>query len=573
MGAIQQRFPFADEITDVGTGLRNYQVEALRAVKSARQRGIRRSLVVLPTGTGKSVVFRNLPHVMGWKRTLALVHRIELVDQAATHLATANKGKSVQVERADLYADRDADIVVACVPSLRQPRLERWAPDHFDGIITDEVHHGMAKSWTNILRHFGVAEPHGPTMVGFTATPFRGDGKPLANLFDEIVYSKGIREMIEQGWLANLRAMRIETQTDLSNLHTRYGDFSEDELARLTNTDGRNCIIVSAIEAYCKDRNGIMVFGVGVEHVESITDQLQQRGHSAACILGHTPELERKRILRDFNQGALRILVSCGVLSEGVDIPRADCAVLGRPWKSQLGYIQQVGRVLRPHPAKLDALIIDVVDVVGKHVIQTATRLFGKRDVDVLGQDVLGAVDAIEEAEEQGILLEDGDTVEDVKQKGEKIARIARGIYIVPTVAEAVDIFHSCVIADDVINHSQFPWIGVGKDTWKLKLKGTESIMLHGDTLGNWQVNHMGNVRPLGAHEGVPWTLADRAVKDAAPDFWKVKRMEARWRNHPASPKQVDVLRRMGFRAIPPRLTKGAASDMMDTLSARRQRK
>ena len=207
---------------------RPYQCEAVAAIVAAAHRGVRRPLLALPTGTGKTIVFALLVQQRGG-RTLVLAHRDELIQQAVDKLRLVDPTMEIGVVKAE-RDEHEAPTVVASVQTLsRKPRLARLLPD-FQTIVVDEAHHAPAATYQRILAHCHTWDPDGPLVVGVTATPERGDRRSLGQVFQRIVYQKDLLEMMQAGYLADLRAMQVLLQADFDALHIRRGDFVEAEL-------------------------------------------------------------------------------------------------------------------------------------------------------------------------------------------------------------------------------------------------------------------------------------------------------------------------------------------------------
>lgn len=574
-----------------GIVLRPYQVEALKAIATARDRGVKRQLVVAATGLGKAVIAAHAPTYLGARRTLFLAHREELIDQAARQLRHANPGATVAIEQAWRNISPDdiggADIVVASIPTVgprRSKRLGKFPPNFFDLILHDESHRAPGATHLRVLKHFGVHEPNGPLLVGWTATPGgRTDGADLANIFDEVVWEMGIADGMEQGWLSRARAIKVRSATDLRKVHTSMGDFALEELALAIDNDYRNSLICNAIEQYACDRNHIVVFALNVAHAKGLADQLVERGHRASVVLGVTTHDERQSRLQAFRDGAVRILVTVGVLTEGVDIPVIDCLVFARPTKSLLLYTQCLGRALRPSPGKTDALIVDVVDTCGRHAICTAATLFGMREIDLLGRDVLEASKTYSRAKQMGASIDDATRIDAVEREIAAVELRARGIVNLETTAKPIDLFRRATdraIVDD--GQSLFPWVLVPGGEYVLQLDWRDDLYatLRKNKVGLWEcwVRNIGP-RYFGRGEHPPFRRVDGAVKqyagvvDLSPGQamprWRLIQRYAAWRKQPATPGQCAALARRGLRRqdIPPNFTKVAASDMLSALA------
>lgn len=567
---------------DRSDGLRGYQRECLQAIGSSLKQGCRRQLVSMATGLGKTHVFARLPSFLGTSKMLVLAHRKELLDQARSKLIAANPTSRIGLERAEHYATGEEDVVVASVQSLvNKSRLEKFPADHWDLIVVDEAHHSTAPSYLKILRHYGAGER--APLIGFTATPFRGDGVDLSSVFEKVVYEKGLEDGVREQWLCPVRALKVWTDEDISNVHTRAGDFRESELADKLNTDYRNSLIVSAIKQHALDRTKILLFAVDVAHVMSLAKQLEQVGLPTGYVTGSSPD--REDVFRRFKQGDLTCLVNCEVATEGYDEPGIDCLVMARPTKSPLLYAQMLGRGTRTAPGKTDLLVIDVVDVCGRHAIQTAATAFGLADVDLLGGDILVAKDQAKKLAEKG--MHSPETVDEARLR--KLTRYAEmmayGTVDVATRADAVDLFAAVKIAEEVEHESKFPWIKIGPEKYVLNLPTKMQASLWRDELGTWYAS-AGSQTVGGWHslESAPFREADRWVKrwsgkhriekeGQAPveiPGWKVLSMDARWRTEAPTQAQLQLLRVMGFKALPPKLNKGTASQMISHIKTMR---
>lgn len=577
----EELFPTAviSQPTHTRIKLRPYQQACLEANWKAWSSGTRRILDVLPTGSGKSLVFSQIPTFPMHRATLLLAHRNELIEQAADHLKYWNPHLNIGIEKAEYRANVSDEIVVASVQTLGRMdtgRINKFPPNHFSHIIIDECHHSTSKQYVNILKYFGCGSAHGPYLLGVTATPFRGDGIPLSNLFDTVAFGRTITDLIEEGerdsthgpYLCRLVGKQIRTDVDLTNLHIRMGDFAEDELAEVCNVDGRNSKIISGIEDHAADRKSILIFCVDKDHTRTLTEQLQKRGHNAEYVLAETPALDRKRIIKDFKSGNLRILVNCGCLTEGFDAPNADCAVLARPTRSPLLYFQIIGRVCRVYPGKVNALVLDVVDNVGHQHIQTIGDAFGVRGCDFLKEDVYAKSQVIKKASELGINIEVTDTIDKIEQKVETVEKVIKGTVYVETKAQMVDVFSAADSAQEVINDSEFPWIRVNQERYVLPMMDGKIVKLERDVMGKWSVYNGGIGLWKETKTGdAPLKWADSCVKKFYQKYdWQAKSIKAKWRQKSASTKQREVLKRLGIHTQPSQMTKGAASTLIDYL-------
>ena len=377
--------------------LRPYQREAIDAVLSARRAGERRLLVCLPTGAGKTVIFS---HLAGLARrpVLVLAHREELLEQARDKLERAlhaggQDTRVVAVEQGARTAPAAAHVLVCSIRSLHEERLARViAGRDFGLVIYDECHHAAAADNLRVLRQLGAFDAGwAGTLLGFTATTARGDGKGLDAVFERIVYTRTLPEMIDDGYLAPLRGFRISTAADLTRLSAGGADFREDELAEAVDIEERNAIVARAIQELTRDRRTI-AFCVTVNHARNLCRALNALGVLAGVVHGTMPSDDRARALADFREGRLQVLTNVGVLTEGFDDPGVSCVAMARPTRSAGLYAQCVGRGTRLHPGKKDCLILDFVDLSDLDLC-TLPSLFGvPRHIDLQGEDVREAV-------------------------------------------------------------------------------------------------------------------------------------------------------------------------------------
>lgn len=353
-----------------GPTLRPYQLAAIEAAITDFTAGRRRTLIVLPTGTGKTVVFAELVRraAARGRRSLVLAHRSELLDQAAAKLAAA--GVDAAIEQGQRRAPLDAPCVIASVQTMRGPRLERWPADAFDAIVVDEAHHAVSDSYGGILSRFARAR-----VIGVTATPDRLDGVGLGEVFESCSYRYELRDAIRDGWLAPICARRVTLEgLDLAAVHVRAGDFDRTELAAvMTNERVLHGVAAPLLEQAGARRT--IVFAVDVAHAAALAEILNRYEPSAArAIDGSASATDRAAALAAFRAGEFRILVNCALFVEGFDEPSIACVAVARPTKSRALYAQMVGRGTRLAPGKADCLVLDFA-------ARSRHRLIGPADV------------------------------------------------------------------------------------------------------------------------------------------------------------------------------------------------
>lgn len=332
--------------------LRPYQQEARHAVLEQWDSGIDKTLLVLPTGTGKTIVFSKVTEdcVRDGNRVLILAHRGELLDQAADKLLKST-GLRCAVEKAEESCLGSwYRVTVGSVQSLmREKRLEQFSPDYFDRIIVDEAHHCLSDGYQRVLNHFDAAK-----VLGVTATPDRGDMRNLGQYFESLAYEYSLPKAIKDGYLSPIKALTIPLKLDLTGVGMQSGDFKVSDLG--TALDPYLYQIADEMAKYCMDRKTV-VFLPLVKTSQKFTEILREKGFSAAEVNGESTD--RAEILSDFDAGKYNVLCNSMLLTEGWDCPSVDCIVVLRPTKVRSLYSQMVGRGTRLFPGKDHLLLLD----------------------------------------------------------------------------------------------------------------------------------------------------------------------------------------------------------------------
>lgn len=332
--------------------LRPYQEEARQAVESQWEKGLKKTLLVLPTGCGKTIVFAKVAEnqVRHGSRVLILAHRGELLEQAADKIGKATR-LGCAVEKADQTCIGSwFRVVVGSVQSLmREKRLSQFPEDYFGTIIIDEAHHCISGSYQKVLGHFPEAR-----VLGVTATPDRGDMRNLGEVFESLAYEYTLPRAIREGYLSPIKAMTIPLKLDLSGVALQSGDFKAGDLA--TALDPYLYQIAEEMAKYCRERKTV-VFLPLVKTSQKFRDILLEKGFRAAEVNGESKD--RAEILEDFDQGKYNVLCNSMLLTEGWDCPSVDCVVVLRPTKVRSLYSQMVGRGTRLYPGKEHLLLLD----------------------------------------------------------------------------------------------------------------------------------------------------------------------------------------------------------------------
>lgn len=332
--------------------LRPYQQEAEDKVLAEWDRGVDKTLLVLPTGCGKTVVFAKIAEecVRRGKRVLVLAHRGELLEQASDKIGKCT-GLRCAVEKAEESCLGSwYRITVGSVQSLmREKRLSQFSEDYFGNIIIDEAHHCLSEGYQRVLEHFSGAQ-----VLGVTATPDRGDMRNLGQYFESLAYEYSLPKAIREGYLAPIKALTIPLTLDLTGVGVQSGDFKAGDLG--TALDPYLHQIAEEMERHCKNRKTV-VFLPLVKTSQKFRDILSSKGFRAAEVNGNSQD--RGKILEDFEQGEYDVLCNSMLLTEGWDCPSVDCIVVLRPTKVRSLYSQMVGRGTRLYPGKDHLLLLD----------------------------------------------------------------------------------------------------------------------------------------------------------------------------------------------------------------------
>lgn len=484
--------------------LRDYQQAGLDKTMERFESGIQRQCWVWATGAGKTLAFCHIPRIKPG-RTFFLTHREELADQIESTLRLVNPDISpIQpiVEMGDRYADDYADNIVMSVPTLgreNSKRLSRFLKP--DNLIIDEAHHCIGESWKNVIESFGfpydgsLSSPKGSLLLCVTATPKRTDNIGLDHVAQEVTSVRSMRDQIEEGYAVDFLPYRIISNTSLEGISIRAGDFAENELAQRVDNDERNHLAVNAYIQHALGKQALF-FCSNIKHVNAVTLLFQRSGIKAESVDGNTPKLTRAAIFNRYKNKQTQVIVNCGVATEGTDLPMTECIGMLRPTKSQLLYIQIIGRGSRTiedlrycissgerlekiaKSKKPNCIILDIVDICSKHTPIMAPVLWGlNKDLDTRGECIFKVLKKIEEAKAKT----PGLRIEDVCDVGQLQAMSAKALKI--NIWEAGELSH------DVKKYSKFTWQQRGDESYFISLNRGQSMQIKEDTLGHFEAS------------------------------------------------------------------------------------
>jgi DNA repair protein RadD len=348
--------------------LRAYQREAVDAVARAMARPEAAPLVVLPTGSGKSLVIADICLRIRERRprdrTLLLSHVKELIDQGQRHIERRCRER-VGVMCGGLGEHDASQPITAATIQTAARRVEELRP--IDWVIVDEAHRvpmGGDGQYRTLLDALGAR------VIGLTATPYRLDGGVLTDgdVFTEIAYTAPVHRLIEEGWLSPL-----VTRSDpagrqrLDGVCVVRGDYDRAAASDLMQAVAAETAADIAMRARATGRQSILVFAAGIDHALLLAAELDREGLGPECVFGETPTADRDRIVAGFRAGEIRTLVNISVLTTGFDAPGVDLVALCRPTLSAGLYVQMVGRGLRLAPGKSDCLVLDYAGLIDTH--------------------------------------------------------------------------------------------------------------------------------------------------------------------------------------------------------------
>jgi DNA repair protein RadD len=321
-----------------------------------------RTIIVAPTGSGKTAVAAEITRrrVERHRRVLFVAHRREIVLQTRDKLAANGVFAGVIMAGESLRPLQQTQVASIQTLHARAIRSDAMPMPDADLLIIDECHHGRSNTYQNVIRRY-----KGASVLGLTATPCRGDGRGLGNIFTSMIECPQVAELIAQGYFVKSKVY-APVDPDLKGVKVTKGDYSESQLSNRMNTNKLVGDIVTHWHKY-GERRKTVVFAVDVRHSVHIANEFVKAGVRAEHLDGSTPTKDRDAILGRLASGETEVVSNCMVLTEGWDMPAIGCLILARPTKQMGLYRQMVGRALRPADGKPDAVILDHSGAVFRH--------------------------------------------------------------------------------------------------------------------------------------------------------------------------------------------------------------
>ena len=554
--------------------LRKYQRRALDALAAADAEGVRRPLVVHPTGTGKTVTFSHfIAERDALGRAVVFVHRDELAQQTVEKLGMIAPELETGIVKAELD-EVDARVVIASVQTLARERrlaalVEVGRRSAFATIVVDEAHHAPAPTWSRALTALGAFNPYGPLTAGFTATPER-DRKSLG-VWEKVVDYMSIREAIygdrqrgeEGGYLVPiLPAQTVQTDLDLDRVRKTGGDYNDGDLGEELEASGAIEQIADAYLEHAKDRKGV-AFTPTVKTAEMLAAALRKRGISAEHVHGGQSTEDRRAVLARLKTGQTQVVCNCAVLTEGFDEPSISCVVVARPTKFHGLYVQMVGRGTRLYPGKQNLLVLDVVGASTRHELVTLV------DLDVLPEE-----GRKRKKDEPAQPRECGACGGPCTDPEEHSCRLCGRLLPASLIKEGETRHENCQHGSsgkvDVFGTSRLRWLPVEQAYCLGAGKGVLIMVPVG--LDTWKLASYENGRLKILHETLPAEWAMGIGEDHAKAFQKLNERSAEWLHRPVSQAQRTRLLNEGLpeRHLPRVRTQEDAANLITRIVGRR---
>jgi superfamily II DNA or RNA helicase len=549
------------------TGLREYQKEDLGKIRDHYNKGERRLLGVAATGLGKTKIFSNIYQAIPRKgKMLVIVNREELIDQSVAAIQLANPDLRIGVEQAGNRHSPMDDVVVASIQTIGGVKQdEEGNPDfnkrimsldekEFSVVIVDEAHRSLAKSWIQALKFFKVYkndpkfnDPE-KLLLCLTATPNRADNKGLEEICQNIAFVRDIRWGIENGWLCDIEAYKVNTRVDISSVKISKGDFDNRELSNKINTEQRNGLVVEKYKEIADGKKALF-FTMDIEHAKDLADALNKEGIKAAAVYSGMGKNDRKAIFSAHKSGKIAALTGANIFLEGYDDPTIEVICMVRPTKSNVLYTQAIGRGLRPSPnrekleemqrrgetpswIKPSCIVIDFVDVSSKHTLITVPTLFGlNANLDMKGKKALKTLQELEEqiakvpAHKKGLIELD---------KFDDLTKLTGHI-------ERIDLLSTPQTPDEIKGYTELSWVKAGGSYILSTPEDTYTVTEN--TLGTYSIysGKKGIQQFLGVSTDFKEALK-KVESRLNTNQYQFSKRDAGWRKDPPTAAQVNLL-------------------------------
>jgi superfamily II DNA or RNA helicase len=435
----------------------------------------------------------------------------------------------VGIVKAERDEHEDADVIVASIQTLAVER-RRNAIKNVGLVIVDECHHAAARTYLEILDHFGAWR--GLPVAGFTATLTRRDGG-LAEVWQDVVFRMDILDLITDGHLVDVRGKRVVVDgLDLDAVKVSAGDLQDAQLGEALEASGAATVVAEAYREHAADRPGIC-FVPTVRSAKHMAEVMTAHGIPTAAVWGAMPKDERAATLTRYEAGDVQVLTNAMLLTEGFDVPKTSCAVIARPTKSPGLYVQMAGRALRLAEGKRDALILDVLGASTRHRLASIVDLTHRAMTEPTDGQLL--TEAVDEQEDQAFAI------------GE-------------IQWEDVDLFHASAIR----------WLKTRGGTWFIPAGGVFYFLVRGDTPGFYLIRSW--TKDTGEFRNAPEPNDEQPFEFSMlhAEMYAKRRASAlahkgaRWRTAPATPKQIGLCRHLRI-PVQRGWTAGDISDALDT--------
>jgi len=555
--------------------LRPYQEEAVSSICSEWDHG-KWTLAALSTGTGKTIIFLAAlaRHLGPEDRALVIAHRQELIYQPRDRIL------KFFPELADVgvvMADENmagCKVVIATIQTLNaNRRLDRiFAHGKITHVITDEAHHSVAPSYLDVYTRL---KEHNPEIrhLGVTATPRRTDGDGLSRVYDSVAYRMGIKKSIKSGALCPFVALGFRLPVNISNVRRVGAGWDDEELGDVLKARNAEDLVIAEWEEHCKGKPTIC-FTASVAQAHSLAARFREAGYAFESADGTTPKAERQAILRRFKSGETTGVVNCALWTEGFDAPQIECLVQVRPTKSDLVYMQMMGRALRVYPGKQVATILDFVPDGDRDILQAGDML-GKpkeqREAEEKGADsgvILGAFGINSKGE--GV---DGDPDEIVVEvldylTSSRLAWTFDGVLASATVGEGGTL---AITMPDEVALSRLERADElrGTEHWKPAYNREYERLRRAARFSLYYIKKRSPTENIGTYE--TWEDASEAAEDFCilHQIDVLGKKSAKWRKQSASEKQESLCKRLGV--WEEGMSKGRAAQAITHFFARRE--